>query len=158
MNGLGESDQESEQQEPQPGDEAAEVVSGGGEHGVDGVAAGMGKVVAAHAVVVLEMADHRLDGGAAFERALDLIGDAALLARRVDSEPVLGRGVVAAVSGIGDDAIERVADQRLNPWNDRGERMPIIGVVPGSATTWATNWPPAECFTSVTTLTFTPNS
>ena len=33
---------------------AAEVVTGGGEHGVDGVAAGMGEVIAAHAVVSLE--------------------------------------------------------------------------------------------------------
>jgi hypothetical protein len=109
LNGFRESEQDSEQQESQPGDEAAEVVAHGGEYGVDGVAAGMGKVVAAHAVIILKMADHRLDGGAAFERALDLVGDAALLAHRVDSKPVLGRGVVAAVSGIGDDAFSPIS-------------------------------------------------
>jgi len=45
--------QDSEQRKPQPR-EAAKVVAGGGEHGVDGVAAGMGEVIAAHAVVFLE--------------------------------------------------------------------------------------------------------
>ncbi len=81
-----------------------------------------------HAVIVLEMTDHRLDGGAAFERALDLLGDAALLACRVDPEPVLGRGVVAAVSGIGDDAFERVAEERLHGRDDRGQGVSVIRV------------------------------
>jgi hypothetical protein len=43
------------------------------------------------------MRDHRLDGGAALELALDLRGDATLLAGGVDPEPVLGRSVVAAI-------------------------------------------------------------
>jgi hypothetical protein len=30
--------------------------------------------------------------------------------------------------------------------------------LPGSAAAWATNCPPAECFTAVATLTLTPNS
>jgi len=33
------------------------VVASGGEHGVDGVAAGMGKVVASHAVMFFEVAE-----------------------------------------------------------------------------------------------------
>jgi hypothetical protein len=41
-----------------------------------------------------------------FELALDLRRDAALLAARVDLELVFGRGVVAALAGIGDAAIE----------------------------------------------------
>jgi hypothetical protein len=45
-----------------PCEQAAKVVAGGGEHGVDGVAAGMGKVISAHAVVYLEVADDGLDG------------------------------------------------------------------------------------------------
>jgi len=36
--GQAESDQNSEQQKPQPREEAAEIIAGGGEHGVDGVA------------------------------------------------------------------------------------------------------------------------
>src|SRR5262252_8170784 len=43
---------------PQPCRQATKVVAGGREHGADGVAAGVGKVIAAHAVVVLEVADH----------------------------------------------------------------------------------------------------
>ena len=70
---------------------------------------------------------------------------------------MFGRSVVAAIAGIGDAAIEHVADERLHLWNDGGERVPIIGL-PGNAATWETNCPPAECFTVVATLTLTPNS
>ena len=52
--------------------------------------------------------------------------DAALLAARVDLELVIGRGVVAAIAGIGDAAIEDVADERLHLWNDRAQRVPVI--------------------------------
>ena len=69
-----------------------------GEDGVDGVAAGVGKVIAAHAVVFLEVADDGLDGGPPFEFALDLRREAALLAARVDLELVIGWGVVAAIA------------------------------------------------------------
>jgi hypothetical protein len=40
----------------------------------------MGKVISAHAVVYLEVADDGLDGGSSFEFALDLRREAALLA------------------------------------------------------------------------------
>jgi hypothetical protein len=53
----------------------------------------MGKVIWAHAVVFLEVADDGLDGGPPFEFALDLRRDAALLAARVDLELVIGRGL-----------------------------------------------------------------
>jgi hypothetical protein len=134
-------DQDPKQQKPQPSDEAAEVVAGGGEHGVDGITARVGEIVAAQAVILFEMPDHRLDGGAALELALDLRSDATLLASGIDPEPVLGRGVVAAIAGISDDAVEHVADERLHGGNDAGERVPIVRV-PGSAATCATNWPP----------------
>ena len=62
----------------------------------------MGKVISAHAVVFLEVADDGLDGGPPFEFALDLRRDAALLAARVDLELMIGRGVVAAIAGVGD--------------------------------------------------------
>ncbi len=88
----------------------------------------MGEVVAAHAVMFFEVADDRLDSGAPFEVALDLRRDAALLAGRVDLELVIGRGVVAAIAGIGDAAIEHVTDERLHLGNDRGERVPVIRV------------------------------
>jgi hypothetical protein len=94
--------------------EVAEIVAGSREHGVDGIAARMGEIVAAHAVILFEMPDHRLDGCSAFELALDLRSDATLLAGSVDPELVLGRGVVAAIAGISDDAVEHIADGRVN--------------------------------------------
>ena len=49
------------EQKSQPGEQAAEVVTGGGQHGVDGVALRMGEMVATHSVLGFEMADHWLD-------------------------------------------------------------------------------------------------
>src|SRR5437899_9716626 len=98
------------------------------------------------------VADDGLDGGPPFEFAPDLRRDAALLAARVDLELVIGWGVVAAIAGIGDAAIEDVADERLHLRNDRAERVPVIGVA-GQSAAWVTNCPPAECFTVVATLT-----
>ena len=57
-----------------------EVVAGGGEDGVDGIAGVVCKIIAAHAVLGLEMADDWLDGGAAPQLAFDLRRDPALLA------------------------------------------------------------------------------
>ena len=65
----------------------------------------MGEIVATHAVIIFEMTDNWLDGGAALELSLHLFGDASLLAGGVDSEPVLGRGIVAAIAGISNNAI-----------------------------------------------------
>src|SRR5215475_9893121 len=88
----------------------------------------MGKVISAHAVVLLEVADDGLDGGPPFELALDLRRDAALLAARVDLELLIGWGVVAAIAGIGDAAMEDVADERLHLRNNRAQRVPVIGI------------------------------
>src|SRR5262249_28055550 len=76
----------------------------------------------------LEMADNGLMGGPSFELSVDLRREAALLAAGVDLELVIGRGVVAAIAGIGDAAIEDVADERLHLRNDRAERVPVIGI------------------------------
>ena len=42
------------------------MIAGGGERRVDGIAAGMGKVISPHAVVFLEVANDGLDGGPPF--------------------------------------------------------------------------------------------
>ena len=57
------------QQKPEPADEASEVVACGGEDGVGGVAAPEPEIVAAHAMLGFEMADHGLDGGPAAQLA-----------------------------------------------------------------------------------------
>ena len=46
------------------------------------------EVIAVHAVLALDVADHRLDGGAAPHLAADRFGDAAHLARGPDPERV----------------------------------------------------------------------
>jgi hypothetical protein len=60
------------------------------------------------------MSDHRLDRGTTPEGSLDLVGDAALLAGSVDPERPFGRSIVAAVACVGDDAVEHIADERLD--------------------------------------------
>jgi hypothetical protein len=105
----------------------------------------------------LEMADDGLNGGTPFELALDLRREAALLAARVDLELVIGRGVVAAVAGIGDAAIEDVADERLHLRDDRAERVPVIGIA-GQCCSMGDKLPAGGCFTVVAILTLTPNS
>ena len=73
------------------------------------------------------MADDRLDGGAPFHLALDLVCDAALLAGGEDAEFVGERGVVALVSGVGQDAFDPGAGQRLDVRDDGFERVAVIG-------------------------------
>ena len=65
----------------------AEVVAGGGEDGVDGVARAEPEIVAAHAVLGFEMADDGLDGGAAAQFALDLVGHAPFLSASKTQQP-----------------------------------------------------------------------
>jgi hypothetical protein len=101
----------------------------------------MGKMIAAHAVVLLEVADDGLDGRAPSHVASDLRGGAAFLASGVDLELIFGRRVVSAVSGIGDDAIERVADDRLHGRDDGGERVAIIRVSPAASRTGTSSRP-----------------
>ena len=55
----------------QPPDEATEVVAGGSEDGIGGVAGAVPEIVAAHSVLGFEIADDRLDGGTSAQLALD---------------------------------------------------------------------------------------
>ena len=86
----------------------------------------MGEIIAAHAMVVLEMANDRLASGASLEVAFDLLGDPALLACGIDLELVIRRGVVAAIAGIGDDAVEHIADERLDRRDDLGQSVAVV--------------------------------
>jgi hypothetical protein len=60
-----ESDEYLTQQEPEPADQATEVVSDGCEDSVGSVASTVPEVVAIHAMLGFEMADHGFDGGPA---------------------------------------------------------------------------------------------
>src|SRR5271170_3561350 len=81
-----------------------EVVSGGGEDGVDRVAGWSGEVVATHPMFAFGVADDRFDGGASAQLAFDVFGDAPPLAGDIDLEAMIGRRIVAAVATVGDDA------------------------------------------------------
>ena len=82
------------------------------------------EIVAAHAVLGLEMADDGLDGGPAAQFALDPGCHASLLAGDEDPELVIGRRVVAAISVVGEEALDDVAD-RAPPCP--GSRWPACG-------------------------------
>jgi hypothetical protein len=64
----------------EPAQEEAEVVTGGGQHGIDAVAVAPFEIIAAHAVLSLDVAEDRLDCGAPFHLAADRGGDATCLA------------------------------------------------------------------------------
>src|SRR5258708_12137448 len=89
----------------------------------------MSEVIGTQAVGFFRGADDGLDGGPPFELALDLRRDAALLAGGVTLELVVGRGVVAAIAGIGNAAIEHIADERFHLRNDRAKRLSLFHVL-----------------------------
>ena len=68
------------QEIPQPGEDAAEVVSDGGEDGVGGITGAAFEIAAAEVAFGLHVADDGLDGGSASQLAFDDAEDAALLA------------------------------------------------------------------------------
>ena len=60
--------------------------------------------------------------------AFDGLGDATSLARDIDLKLVFGRGVVAAIAAVGDDAGEVGADLGLDLRDHGGERVTVVGV------------------------------
>ena len=60
------------QQETEPLDQAAEVVTDRSKDGIGGIAVAVPEVVPAHAMLGFETTDHGLDGGTAAQFALDL--------------------------------------------------------------------------------------
>ena len=69
---------------PQPAKEKGEVLAGGGEHGVGPVAVAALEVIAVHAMFGLQIADDRLEGGA----AIDLVVVRLVHSPHLDGEPV----------------------------------------------------------------------
>ena len=91
------------QKPPQPAQEKGEVVSGGGQHGVGTIAIAALEVIAVPAVLGFEVADDRLDRGAAFHLAADRSGHPPHLAGHPDAEFV--RMIVAAIALVDMDAV-----------------------------------------------------
>jgi hypothetical protein len=95
------------QQEADPSDEATEVVAGGSEDGVIGVAVTVPEIVATHAMLGFEMADNGLNSGSAVQFSLDPRRHPSLLAGDEDPELVIGRRVVATVALVDEDGASR---------------------------------------------------
>jgi hypothetical protein len=89
-------DQDQGTKMPEPGQDQAKVVAGRRQDQVDRVAVFAGEVISLQQAVALEMPDHRLDGAASSELALDCGRRQVALARDVDLG-VSGLGVVAAI-------------------------------------------------------------
>ena len=74
---------------PQPGEDAAEVVTHGREDDVGSITGAAFEVAAPEVAFSLQVSDDGLDGGAAAQLALDDTEDAALLARDEDTTGIL---------------------------------------------------------------------
>jgi hypothetical protein len=113
------------QQKSHPFEQASEVVAGSGEEGVGGVSLGSDEIVPAHAVLGFGVSDDRLDRRSAPEFAFDGLSDAASLAGDIDPELVVGRGVMAAIAAVGDDAGKARADLRLDLRDHGRQRVAV---------------------------------
>ncbi len=114
-------------QKPEPEEQESEILPGGGQDGVDGVALAVCEVVSAHSMLGFEVSDDRLDGGAASELSFDLIGDASLLAAVEGLQAVFVGGVVAVIAGVGDDALKVDADLLFELRQDGGQGVTVVG-------------------------------
>jgi hypothetical protein len=63
--------QDQAQKIPQPNEDVSEVVGGGGEDGIGGIAGAAFEIAAAEVAFGLHVADHGLDGGASPQFAFD---------------------------------------------------------------------------------------
>ena len=112
----------------EPGQEASEVVAGSGEDGVDGITGAVGEVIAAHAMLGLQVSDDGLDRGAPPHPAFDLRRHAPFLSGGVDADIVRRRRAMSAIAGIGDDAHHLCAGRRLDGGDHGCERMAVVRI------------------------------
>lgn len=77
------------QKNPQPREDAPEVVPDGGEDGVGGIAGTAFEIAAAEVTLGFHVADHGLDGGSSPQFAFDDAEHTALLSRDEDAARVL---------------------------------------------------------------------
>ena len=104
------------QKNPQPGEDAPEVVADGAEDGVCGIAGATLEVAATEMAFGLHVADHGLDGGSAPQFALDGAEDATLLSRDEDAAWILR--IVAAVTLVDVSALDLAAGEPLGILDD----------------------------------------
>lgn len=139
----------------EPPQEEAEVESDGSEERVGAVAVWAFEVVAAHAVLGLQVADHRLDGGPALHLATDRLGHPTDLARDEDPEAV--RVAVAAIAAVDMDAADGDAGEPFHTGDHGSERVAVERITV-QRLACSTNWPPFGRVTGVVIDTLQPNS
>ena len=103
-----------------------EVVTGGGEHGIDAVAVAAVEIIAVHPMLRLHVPDDRLDRGASFHFVADRPGHAAHLPGDPGAEFLFV--VVAAIAFVHMDATGLDPSQRLQLGDDRSQGMTVEGV------------------------------
>ncbi len=130
---------------------------------VGGVALALGEIVAVHAVLVFDLTDDWLDGGAPFQLAFDLDCDAALQAGGEDV-PVVKTWNLRAGGALW-PLLPASARTRLMPAPVRASMSgSTVSSVwrsfgrPGSVLAWMANWPPFERLSVVAVEALTPNS
>jgi hypothetical protein len=79
-------------------------------------------------MVVFEVTDDGLDGRAPPQLSSDMSGHAPFLTCGIDLEAIVGRRVVAAITGIGEDAVERHPDLLLHLREHRRECVAVVWV------------------------------
>jgi hypothetical protein len=88
----------------------------------------VGEVIAIHAVVGFEVADDGFGDGTPPQLPSDLFGYAPLLTCSIELEAIFGRRVVAAVPGIGKDAVESRPDLLLHLRDHGRECVAVVWV------------------------------
>ncbi len=142
--------QDQAQESSQPGEDETEVVTRGGENDVGGVAFATLEPAAAEITFVLHVSDHRLDGGAPPELALNNAEHPALLAG--DEEATRACGVVAAIVRVEIAALNGAAGELFCGLDDGAERVAVVRMA------CSTNCPPGARALVVTIEALTPNS
>lgn len=87
----------------------------------------MQEIVAAYPVFGYEVADDRLDGGTLAHLALDLRGPPCFWPE-MNTLNVFGCRIVAATTFVENEALDDVADERLQVWDHDFKRVAVIGV------------------------------
>jgi len=111
----------------QPAQKEGEVVAVGGEYGIAAVAVALLEIIAAHAVLGLDMADDRLDRGAPPHLTADRGGDATGLARDPHPELLLVIGTRPVMLSITHNSGKRGAELDVGESRETAPHHDIAG-------------------------------
>jgi hypothetical protein len=114
------------QKNPQPCEDAAEVVADCREDSVGGVAGAAFEIAPAEVTFGLEVADHGLDRGSSSQLAFDDAEHAALLSRDEDSAWILR--IVSAVPLVDIGALDLAPGEFLGLVDDVAQGVPVVRV------------------------------